>query len=396
MQDFSTTGRDPVSTLRINAREQDKILRLLDAEQNTSPHAVRRKSDRRPLPEGVGVTACITQPGGSSGHYLVRGLNLSDNGIGFIHGGFVHCGSRTVVTLITAEGERFSVNGTVKRCEYVTNGVHAVGVAFDAPFDLDGFLGGVEDDAGAGTGKPAKTRSVRVQGRVLILDDSSAARRLTAYLLNRIGAAVVEAHELDEACRELLRQPFDLLLCDVWLGDLDLSQFIGRLQQAAGTDTAIVAFTGDERKSTHQSVLAAGCVEVLLKPIAPVTFNEAIARHLPAAEELLGSSTQRTVVSEHWNDLAMRPLIMRFVRDLEAMVRQLDLDLSHIESPRGKLSAYNACMRIGADAAAYGFPSIQSIGNTMCMLIDGGAEAAELQSQLMDLQARVDAACRGI
>ncbi|MEM7577113.1 MAG: response regulator [Planctomycetota bacterium] len=392
MSEFSTNNRQPVSTLRIKPHEQEKIVKLLNAEQDANERKSRRKSDRQPIPDGVGVTVRITQPGGTSGHYLVRGLNLSQHGIGFIHGGYVHGGSKAVVTLVTEDNERFSINGLIKRCEYVTNGVHFIGVAFDTPFDIDGFLGGVADENGAAA--PPK-HNVRVTGRVLVLDDSAAARRLNAYLLNRIGASVVEANDIDEACRSLKETPVDLLLCDIWFGELALPSFIDRLRAAAGNDVPILAITGDERKTTHTQATDAGCNEVLVKPVPMAGFNKAMARHLPAPEPV-ASDNRRRIVSDLWGDTAMRPLIIRFVRDLEALVRQLDTDLTALDTEPGKLAAYNACMRIGADAAAYGFPSIQSIGNTMCMLIDGGAETTELQSQLLDLQARVDAACLGL
>ncbi|CAN0453219.1 unnamed protein product, partial [Ectocarpus fasciculatus] len=240
-------------------------------------------------------------------------------------GGYVHGGSKVVITLVTAEGERFSVNGTVKRCEYVTNGVHSVGVAFDAPFDLEGFLGGVEDDAGPNAGQAGKLRSVRVAGQVLVLDDSAAARRLTAYLLSRIGATVLEASNVEEACRTLKHNDhnIDLLLCDVWFGHQALPGFIDRLREAHAKDLSIVAYTGDEREETHECVKEAGCADVLVKPAAPALFNETIARYLETPDAPAGSGKQRQVISELWADLAMRPLIIRYVRDLEALVRQL-------------------------------------------------------------------------
>ncbi|MEM8494927.1 MAG: response regulator [Planctomycetota bacterium] len=395
MEHFATAGRNPVSTLRITPHEQDKLLRLLEADQASSKHASGRRSERLKFPDGIGVNAAISQPGGTSGNFLVRGLNLSEHGIGIIHGGYVHAGSKAVITLVTADGERFSVNGTAKRCEYVTNGVHYLGIAFDAPFDLDGFMKGINDDDGQGTGS-STSRLQQVHGRVLVLDDSAAARRLTAYLLNRIGATVIEATDIDQAKRELQDLSVDLVLADMWFGERPVTDMMDQLRAAVGPEVPVVLLTGDERESTKQGALEAGCVDVLTKPVAMIGFAACIAEHLPAVEPAAEGEPPRRIVSDLWGDMAMRPLITRFVRDLEDVVRRLDTDLGAMDSPTGKLGAYNACMRIGADAAAYGFPSIQSVGSTMCMLIDGGAEAAELQAQLVDLQGRVEAACHGL
>ncbi|MEM1446736.1 MAG: response regulator [Planctomycetota bacterium] len=394
MNHLVSSHQPPVSTLRITSHEQDKILRLLEADQADSKHASRRESERLAFPPGVGVNATISQPGGTNGHFLVRGLNLSEHGIGIIHGGYVHAGSKALITLVTADGERFSVSGVAKRCEYVTNGVHYVGVAFDSPFDLEGFLNGINDDAGIDT--PSLASATRVHGRVLLLDDSDAALRLTAYLVNRIGASVVEARTLEEAKRGLDTKTPDLVISDIWLGVDGLPDFIHELRQIVGAETPIVALSADERNETRERVLEAGCAEVLVKPVSQGDFNECLTRFLPAVEPEDEDDPQRRIVSDLWGDVAMRPLITRFVRDLDAIINQLDTDLRALKTDSGRLGAYNACMQIGADASAYGYPSIQSIGNTMCMLIDGGADTKELQTQLVDLQARAEAAGRGL
>lgn len=78
----------------------------------------------------------MQQPG-SSGPvvFLVPTRDISATGLSFLHGGFVHVGTRCTVQLITMHGTWNEVPAVVVRCQYVEGGVHEVAVRFDREID---------------------------------------------------------------------------------------------------------------------------------------------------------------------------------------------------------------------------------------------------------------------
>lgn len=386
----------PVRTIRASEFEQQKIVQALESEPVAERELRKRRSERVTIPDSIGVTANILQPGGTQGNYLVKAHNISRHGVGFLHGAFVHVGSRVTITLSTAKGEQISIVGKAMRCTYVTNGVHELGVAFDEPFDIEGFFGGLEDDDAAdlaAAAAPKKKRERRFKGDVLLVDDSDASRRLLAFLLNAMGLDVIETADADDATRLLREKAFDLVLCDVWLGMQNASGFIEKVRRL-GIETPFMAITADERSDTHEAMRGVGCSQVLVKPISPEALADGMATLLPEID-LTQDSSGRLLESTRWGDLSMRPLIVRFVHDMNQLLRDLDDSMLGQGTGTGSLT-YTLCMRLGADAAAYGFPSIQSAANTMCMLMDAQADMDEIQQQMRDLKPRVDAALRAL
>ena len=70
---------------------------------------------------------------GSTTDYLVHPYNISEGGIGFLHGIFLYPGSRCTVHLKTPDNKRMSAPGVVVRCTHVSGKMHDVGVKFDEP-----------------------------------------------------------------------------------------------------------------------------------------------------------------------------------------------------------------------------------------------------------------------
>jgi len=70
----------------------------------------------------------------------VRCVDISDGGIGFVHGSFLHPGTACLITLVTEARRGLRTTGKVVNCEHLSAHVHRVGVKFDEPIDLDGLM----------------------------------------------------------------------------------------------------------------------------------------------------------------------------------------------------------------------------------------------------------------
>jgi PAS domain S-box-containing protein len=111
--------------------------------------------------------------------------------------------------------------------------------------------------------------------RALIIDDESAIRDLLTRLLDRRGFAVAQAPTAAEG-RRLMQQPFDLVLCDVKLGDgsgIDCYHHLRHMGNAAST--RFVFITGDA--GAIEDLPDTSGVAVLAKPFTASDLDRLLA-----------------------------------------------------------------------------------------------------------------------
>jgi PAS domain S-box-containing protein len=107
--------------------------------------------------------------------------------------------------------------------------------------------------------------------RVLVVDDNTLNRRLTAHLLQQIGAETAVAASAQECFERLEAQGFDLVLMDVQMPVMDgrdATRHIRAQERAKGTPAIpIVALTADAMVGDRERCLEAGMDEYLTKPL---------------------------------------------------------------------------------------------------------------------------------
>jgi PAS domain S-box-containing protein len=106
--------------------------------------------------------------------------------------------------------------------------------------------------------------------RILLAEDMPANQRLIVSLLERRGHQVQVADEGQEAIDWFQRMPFDLIIMDVQMPNLDGLQATGairRLQHAGEPRIPIVALTAHAMKGDRERCLEAGMDAYLSKPI---------------------------------------------------------------------------------------------------------------------------------
>jgi hypothetical protein len=112
-----------VDTLHMTKAQWLEILTQLEREAMNLAAADRRREPRLRYRVMMGMLVDIIHPGGSRTTFLVRSRNLSRSGTGFLHGNFLHVGTRCNVTLPQLTGQRVEI-----------------GVKFDKPIALAEFL----------------------------------------------------------------------------------------------------------------------------------------------------------------------------------------------------------------------------------------------------------------
>ncbi|MBL9033007.1 MAG: PilZ domain-containing protein [Phycisphaerae bacterium] len=146
-------------------------------------------------------------PTGATSKAVVYPYDLSRQGIGFFHAVFLHTGTKVRLRLWVEDKESIVVEGTVRRCTFVSGRAHAVGVELAAPLP-EGILA---DPAGAGTGPtlaqsagagPLSVGAAEVQGPAP--QDTPAEKPLDPALVGmveRLSEALNAAQELVAAVR---------------------------------------------------------------------------------------------------------------------------------------------------------------------------------------------------
>ncbi len=128
---------------------------------------------------------------------------------------------------------------------------------------------------------PAKVAGRRA--RVLLAEDSRVNQTLVVRLLERIGHGVVVAADGREAVAAWEREPFDLVLMDVQMPEMDGIQATAAIRAAesgSGRRIPIVALTAHAFVADRDRCLAAGMDAVLTKPVRAKQFYEVVSQVL--------------------------------------------------------------------------------------------------------------------
>jgi CheY-like chemotaxis protein len=122
---------------------------------------------------------------------------------------------------------------------------------------------------------------VGVPLRILAAEDNDFNRHLLEHMLARLGLAATMAVNGREALALLEREPFDLLLLDVHMPELDGFQVVGALRErerTAGGHLPVIAVTARSRREDRESCLRAGMDECLTKPFSAADLWAAMDR----------------------------------------------------------------------------------------------------------------------
>ncbi|MDB5288888.1 MAG: luxQ 3 [Phycisphaerales bacterium] len=125
---------------------------------------------------------------------------------------------------------------------------------------------------------------LRLQGRVLLAEDGEDNQNLIATHLRRAGLEVAIAVNGREAIEMMKSQPFDLILMDMQMPELDGYGATRALRQQ-GFTLPIVALTANAMAEDRVKCIEAGCSDYLPKPISRLQLLHATAKYLKASHD---------------------------------------------------------------------------------------------------------------
>jgi CheY-like chemotaxis protein len=106
--------------------------------------------------------------------------------------------------------------------------------------------------------------------RILLVEDSPVNQKLAVAILSRKGHDVVVANNGLEGLRAFKSQPFDVILMDIQMPEMDgleATRAIRATEKSNGHRIPIVAMTAHALKGDRERCLNAGMDEYLTKPI---------------------------------------------------------------------------------------------------------------------------------
>ncbi|MDB5308168.1 MAG: Histidine kinase [Gemmataceae bacterium] len=138
------------------------------------------------------------------------------------------------------------------------------------------------DQAAAAPPPPGGDRGARSRAlRVLLAEDQPVNQRYAVRLLEKLGHTITVAGTGREAVAAAAARPFDLILMDVQMPEVDGFEATGLIRRAeAGTGrrTPVVAITAHAMKGDRERCLAAGMDDYLSKPVVRDELLEVLAR----------------------------------------------------------------------------------------------------------------------
>ena len=134
---------------------------------------------------------------------------------------------------------------------------------------------------------PARAATkARTMLRVLLVEDSRFNQKLAVALLEKRGHQVTLAHNGREAVDMFFRQPFDRVLMDVQMPEMDgleATHVIRQREKRSGWHVPIIAMTAQAMSGDRERCLAAGMDEYLTKPIRADHLYEILESDFPKA-----------------------------------------------------------------------------------------------------------------
>ena len=180
--------------------------------------------------------------------------------------------------------------------------------------------------------RPAPKAS-RGSGQILLAEDNCTNQEVAVGLLKKLGLAVDVVGNGAEAIQALQRQPYDLVLMDVQMPELDGLAATRRIRSPVSgvlnPFIPIIAMTAHAMRGDRENCLAAGMDDYLAKPFTFLSLSTMMEKWLPAEPHAaaptaagVAKATLPADESLEWPDFEPADLMARLVDD-EQLARSL-------------------------------------------------------------------------
>jgi two-component system, chemotaxis family, chemotaxis protein CheY len=105
-----------------------------------------------------------------------------------------------------------------------------------------------------------------MKSRILVVDDSGLARRLTRKILEELGFEVEEAADGPQALEKYVLENHDFIILDIVMHGIQGLEVLTKFKQL-NPKVPVIILTADIQRSTREQAKAEGAAAVLNKPI---------------------------------------------------------------------------------------------------------------------------------
>ena len=241
----------------------------------------------------------------------------------------------------------------------------------------------------------------RTARRVLLAEDGAINQQVAVRLLEERGHSVVVVNNGRAAVEQVAAQPFDVVLMDVQMPEMDgleATAAIRRAEAQTGEHVPIVAMTAHAMKGDRDRFLAAGMDGYVAKPVRPHELYAAVEGGGPDAEAGLLAPAD---VSFEWDaalervggdEAMLRDLAEMFFAECPKLIQQIHEHIAGADGPELRRAAHTlkgSAHVFGAAAAAEAAHRLEEIGRE-----EAFADAEEALALLEDEVARLLPALR--
>jgi len=355
---------------RLDPKRVQPVLERLAARQRDASDNARR-SQRFDYHQATNIVVTIFHPQNQQVRYAVVARNLSETGLAFLHGGYMHIGTQCVAALETASHQWVRVVGDVARCRHVEANIHEIGLHFRDRVQIKIFLN--ESSAVRGD---EQTLVPKLNGRAIYVDDSIDDRELMRFLLNRIGVKAIVTASAEEAIEFIdSGVPVDMVVTDHQADGIDGVKLIRTLRER-NQEVPVIVVSADDAASVQREVLNAGCEAMLTKPVQLDQIANVLLQFLPLSESGR-TEDDEPIQSTLWSDKAMQPLILNFLSRLEEQVKAIEQSVAS-----DRPAAIAMLSRLKGTAGGYGYPQITHVLQRIVSMHKAGDAEAELVQQI--------------
>jgi two-component system, chemotaxis family, chemotaxis protein CheY len=118
-----------------------------------------------------------------------------------------------------------------------------------------------------------------MNAKILIVDDSSLARRTTRHFLESLGYVVEEATDGAQALERYYINRHDLVILDMVMTGMYGLEVLGKMREL-NPEVRVIVATADIQQSTQDEVRNAGAAAFINKPLNRKILGELVAKVL--------------------------------------------------------------------------------------------------------------------
>ena len=234
--------------------------------------------------------------------------------------------------------------------------------------------------------------------RVLVAEDNAVNQQLGVLLLQKLGYRADLAGDGTEALDALERQPYDVVLMDVQMPEMDGMEATRQIHQRWPADLRpyIIAVTANAMEGDREACLAAGMDDYISKPIREEELAAAISRsagNRPEAaisKPVLDPEALQRLRQAIGTDEAVSQLARTFLEDTERILAALRADITSGHAEETRRQAHS----LKSTAATFGATDLSGLCRDLESVAETGSlgGARDALARIQDEFARVRAA----